>query len=140
MRLIRRLDRGSYRAARVFAAGSMLLALAGCSRNKQLESEMEPRPDPIPVLVKNENFLDVNVFVIAGGVTRRLGLVSGNSSSQFTIAWSIANAAGVTLTAQPIGSNGRASSGSLNVSPGQIIEFKIGSVLRQSVATVRDPF
>ena len=140
MRLIRRLDRGSSRTARVLAASTMLLALAACSRNKQLESELEPRPDPIPVLVKNENFLDVNVYVIAGGVTRRLGLVSGNSTGQFTIAWGVANGAGITLTAQPIGSNGRATSGSLNVSPGQVIEFKVGSVLRQSVATVHDPF
>jgi hypothetical protein len=43
------------------------------------------------------------------------------------------------LLATPIGGRGSAGSGSLNVSPGQMIDFKIGSVLRQSTATVRQP-
>ena len=33
--------------------------------------------------VKNENFLDMNVAVVASGVSRRLGQVTGNSSARF---------------------------------------------------------
>jgi len=49
------------------------------------------------------------------------------------------NGQSISLTATPIGGRGSAGSGALNVSPGQMIDFKIGSVLRQSTATVRQP-
>ena len=114
------------------------LGLAACSRNKGTE-DFYPRYDPIPVHVQNENFLDVNVFVVSSGVSRRLGQVSGNSAGDFKIAWSLVNGQSISLTATPIGGRGSAVSGSLNISPGQMIDFKIGSVLRQSTATVREP-
>jgi len=124
---------------RRFRAAAMLcVALAACSRNKGQE-DFYPRAEPIPVHVQNENFLDMNVFVVSSGVSRRLGLVTGNSAADFKIAWSIINGQSIALTATPIGGRGSAGSGSLSVAPGQMIDFKIGSVLRQSTATVRQP-
>jgi len=113
--------------------------LAACSRNKAQNDDFYPRAEPIPVHVQNENFLDMNVFVVSSGVSRRLGLVTGNSAADFKIQWSIVNGQSISLTATPIGGRGSAGSGALNVSPGQMIDFKIGSVLRQSTATVRQP-
>jgi len=43
------------------------------------------------------------------------------------------------IVATPMGGNGRASSGEVIVSPGQTIEFKIGSILRNSSVSVRSP-
>jgi hypothetical protein len=111
---------------------------SACSRNKGTE-DFYPRADPIPVHVQNENFLDMNVYVVSSGTNRRLGLVTGNSSADFKIAWSFVNGQTISLTAVPIGGRGSAGSGSLSVAPGQEIEFKIGSVLRQSTASVRQP-
>ena len=125
-------------ARRLRGAALFVLVLAACSRNKGTE-DFYPRADPIPVHVQNENFLDMNVFVVTSGVSRRLGQVSGNSSGDFKIAWSLVNGQSISLTAVPIGGRGSAASGSLNVSPGQMIDFKIGSVLRQSTASVREP-
>jgi len=125
-------------AARI-AATLLVAVFAACSHSNQPESDADPRPEPIPVHVKNENFLDMNVAVVSGGASRRLGTVSGNSTGTFTIPWSAANGQGIYLTAIPIGGSGAARSATLNVSPGQVIEFKIGSVLRQSVAIVHDP-
>ena len=124
---------------RLGAALTLIVVLAGCAKNKAQEGELFPRAEPIPVHVRNENFLDMNVAVVANGISRRLGLVSGNSSADFKIAWSVANGQGIVLTATPIGARGSAGSGSLNVAPGQVIEFRIGSVLRQTTATVHDP-
>jgi hypothetical protein len=117
------------------------MALAACSHNKSSDPDAEPdvRPDPIPIHVKNENFLDVNVAVFAGGMSRRLGMVPGNSSADFTVDWSVANGSGLSLTAVPIGGSGGFNTGALNVAPGQMIEFRIGSLLRQSTAVVHDP-
>jgi len=131
------LRRSSAHRFRVVA--SIAVLLAACSRNKAQNEEFYPRADPIPVHVQNENFLDMNVFVVSSGVSRRLGLVTGNSAADFKIQWSFINGQSISLTATPIGGRGSAGSGSLNVSPGQMIDFKIGSVLRQSTATVRQP-
>jgi len=120
-------------------AGVLLVLFAACSHNNQPETEADFRPDPIPVNVTNENFLDMNVAVVAGSSSRRLGTVNGNSSGQFKIPWSLANGQSLVLTATPIGGQGFGRSAPLNISPGQVIEFKVGSVLRQTVATVHDP-
>ena len=123
---------------RLRAAALLVVMLSACARNKGTE-EFYPRADPIPVHVQNENFLDMNVFVVSSGVNRRLGLVTGNSAADFKIAWSVINGQNISLTAVPIGGRGSATSGSLSVGPGQMIDFKIGSVLRQSTATVHEP-
>src|SRR5262245_44672497 len=100
---------------------AMVLTLAACSRANELEGGLEPAPGPIPVNVRNENFLDVNVSVLSGGVTRRLGQVSGNGSADFKINWSVANGTSVALVANAIGSNERWTSPGLSVRPGQMI-------------------
>lgn len=135
------LEYTSRRGIRVFLAALTCVALAACSHNKSPDSDSDPdlRPDPIPIHVKNENFLDVNVAVFAGGVSRRLGMVPGNTSADFSVNWSVANGSGLSLTAVPIGGNGSVNTGLLNVAPGQMIEFRIGSMLRQSTAVVHDP-
>jgi hypothetical protein len=123
-----------------FRAGiAALVIAAGCTHGTQPDVGDDPIPEPIPVHVRNENYLDMNVFVVAGGMPRRLGQVTGNSAADFTIAWSVAYGQPISLTAVPIGGMGSVNSGALSVGPGQVVDFKIGSVLRQSMATVHDP-
>jgi hypothetical protein len=115
-----------------------LLATAACARHAQTGPEIDTRPEPIPVHVKNENFLDMNIAVVVSGVSRRLGNVVGNGSADFTIDGSFALGRTIYLTATPIGGRGQGTSGGLSVGPGQMIDFTVGSTLRQSVATVHD--
>ena len=131
----------SRRGFRALLTALACVALTSCSHNKSSDPDADPdlRPDPIPIHVKNENFLDVNVAVFAGGMSRRLGMVPGNSSADFSVNWSVANGSGLSLTAVPIGGNGAFNTGTLNVAPGQMIDFRIGSMLRQSTAVVHDP-
>jgi hypothetical protein len=130
----------SPRPARAVCHAALLLLLSiGCSHGNQPETDEDPRPEPIPVHVKNENFLDMNVSVVAGGANRRLGTVSGNSAADFKIPWNAANGQGIYFLAVPIGGSGAARSATLNVSPGQVVDFRIASVLRQSVAIAHDP-
>ena len=118
---------------------ALVVVLSACAHGKGQEDDFYPRMEPIPIHVRNENFLDMNVAVVSNGVSRRLGQVSGNSAGDFKVDWAVANGQGIILTATPIGGRGSANSGSLNVAPGQVVEFKIGSVLRQSTAMVHDP-
>jgi len=123
---------------RSLVAGAVFAALSGCSHNK-METGEDLRPEPIPVHVRNENFLDMNVYVVVSGVARRLGLVTGNSAGDFKISWSVANGQSIVLRAVPIGGNGSVTSQALSVGEGQEIEFKIASTMRQSTAIVREP-
>jgi hypothetical protein len=123
---------------RFYVVGAMVAALVGCSRN-QVDTGEDYRPDPIPVHVRNENFLDMNVYVIVSGVARRLGMVTGNSAGDFKIGWSVVNGQSIILRAVPIGGNGSVTSQALSVGEGQEIDFKIASALRQSTAIVREP-
>jgi hypothetical protein len=80
----------------------------------------------------------MNIFVVVSGVSRRLGNVVGNGSADFTIDGQLALGRTLYLTATPIGGRGQGTSGGLSVGPGQMIDFVVGSTLRQSVATVHD--
>jgi len=118
-----------------------LVALSACARNKsdEQEADIEPSREPIQVHVRNENFLDMTIAVIASGVSRRLGQVSGNGVGDFTINPNITNGQSINVTATPIGGNGRYTSPGLSVSSGQMIEVRIASTLRQSNVVVREP-
>ena len=119
---------------------ALVVAVAACSRNNpETGADFDPRPEPISVFVKNENFLDVNVSIVTGGVSRRLGQVSGNGSSDFKLNASFANGQSVSVIAVPIGQSTRYTSPGLQVRPGQRIEVRIAASLRQSSTVVRDP-
>jgi len=118
-----------------------LLALAAaCSRHPETEDDQsQAKPDPIHVHVRNENFLDVNVFMIVNGVSRRLGTVTGNGAGDFTVDWGITIGQSIALQAVPIGGRGSANSGQLSIGLGQMIDFTVAPVLRQSTVSVHEP-
>lgn len=131
--------RSAFHPIRARVALVFVLATAACARHPQTGPDVDTRPEPIAVHVKNENFLDMNIYVVVGGVSRRLGNVVGNASADFTIDGNLGLGQTIYITAIPIGGRGQASSGGLSVSPGQMIDFTVASTLRQSVATVHDP-
>jgi len=93
-------------------------------------------PDAVGLVVRNDNFYDVDVYAIADLLATRIGQVNGNSTQRFELSPSIAAAGDLRIVATPIGGNGSASSGPLFVSRGQTIFFTVASQLRQSSATV----
>lgn len=93
--------------------------------------------DAVGLVVKNDNFSDVDVYAVADFLATRIGTVGGNSTQRFELSPSMTGGADLRIVATPIGGNGRASSGTVIVSRGQTIYFNVASVLRQSTATVR---
>jgi hypothetical protein len=135
-----RLATRAWRRTRLFATVVGAAVSIGCSHNNPSPDDDIPTiTPPIIVHVKNENFADVNVAVVISGVSRRLGTVSGNTAGDFAISYNTLNGQPVILTAIQIGGVGSSTTPGLSVSPGQVIEFKVGSVFRQSTATVHDP-
>jgi len=118
---------------------SLIGATACRHKGPQTEEDIDFRPEPVPIHVINENYLDMNVYYVANSVTRRLGMVTGNGKGDFMVPWSSVASSSVVMVGVPIGGSGRAVSGGLNVGVGQAISFRIASVLRQSVAIVQEP-
>jgi hypothetical protein len=91
----------------------------------------------VGLVVQNQNFYDMDLYIVSEGLSTRIGDVSGNSTARFTLDPSFFPTSELRVIGTPVGGNGRASSGPLTVAPGQTITFTIGAVLRQSSAIVR---
>ena len=119
----------------LFAIGATLGSATACSHSYQAGGEVAPA-NMIGLTVKNENFLDMDVYAVSDGLATRVGTVSGNSSRNFVLDASVATQ-DLRIVATPIGGNGRASSGTITVSPGQTVDFRIGSFLSNSSVVIR---
>jgi len=120
------------------AVASLLFALAvvGCHHGGFTNAPAGTQGS-VSLTVQNQNFYDMDLYVVSEGLATRIGDVTGNSTGHFVLDPSFFPSSEIRIIATPIGGNGRASSGPLNVGPGQSINFTIASLLRQSSATVR---
>ena len=109
--------------------------LSACGRTNEAGGEVVPA-SAIGLDVRNQNFLDVDVFSIVDGLSTRLGTVTGNGSRHFLLDPSLGSR-DFHLIAVPIGGSGRASSGNVAVGPGQTIVFTVGAVLQNSNVVIR---
>jgi hypothetical protein len=119
----------------LFALGATLSTASACSHSYQAAGEVAPA-NAILLHVRNDNFLDMDVYSVTEGMATRLGTVTGNSSSNFLLDPSVATQ-DLRIIATPIGGSGRASTGTVLVSAGQTIDFTIGSVLSNSSVFIR---
>jgi len=119
----------------LIAAMATLPVASACSHTQEAGGEVAPAT-AVGLHVKNENFLDMDVYAVSDGLATRLGTVTGNGSRNFVLDATLA-VQDFRIVATPIGGNGRASTGSVSVSPGQTIDFTIGSTLRNSRVFIR---
>jgi hypothetical protein len=87
--------------------------------------------------VENNNWATMNVYALRGSSRVRLGTVTSMSRAVFRIPASLLNAAGdVRLMADPIGSSNTHVTPSIQVNPGERIEFTIQNHLATSSVSV----
>jgi hypothetical protein len=120
----------------ILTAVVLSLAAGGCHRGA-FANAPEGTQGSVGLVVQNQNFYDMDVYVVSEGVATRVGDVTGNSTARFRLDPSFFPSNELRVVATPVGGNGRAFSGPLNVSPGQSIVFTIAPVLRQSSAVIR---
>ncbi len=78
------------------------------------------------IRVRNQSFLDHNIYVLNGGARSRLGTVAGNSSAVLRIPQSFVQpGAQLRFLADPIGSNRTPVSDQIVVSPGDEVQLTI---------------
>jgi hypothetical protein len=126
--------------ARDFVVGLSLalvtgIAASACARTNEAAGTVVPA-NVVGLRVQNNNFLDVDVYAVSQGVPTRIGTVTGNSTRDFVVDGSLVTQ-DFRVIATPIGARGQASTGAIIVSPGQTIEFTVGSTLRNSTVSIR---
>lgn len=110
-------------------AGTMLVALvigsgiASCARAPAPEVD----PDaPTTVLVDNQAFLDMTIYVLESSRRVRLGTATGHSRTRFTIPqYLVRSLTELRFQADPIGGSRTPFSESIQVSPGDEVELRI---------------
>ncbi|HEY3222089.1 MAG TPA: hypothetical protein VGJ80_15260 [Gemmatimonadales bacterium] len=107
--------------------GRALLAVAVLSAGCHHAVNSGP-PEPQPqttVKVQNQNFLDMNVYVLQGGQRIRLGTVTGLSSQVFTIPAYIVRGSPLQFEVHPIGGRTNPRTETISVQPGDHVELTI---------------
>lgn len=100
-----------------------LAALAGC--NRPVETDIDPNA-PTFLVVENQAFPDMTIYVLEGGRRVRLGTVTGNSTNRFTLPkYLIRTLTSLRFQADPIGSNRAPVSDEITVSPGDQVTLRI---------------
>ena len=125
---------------------SLLVLSAACGASRSTVADTapstgatatEPASNAIAVQVDNQNFSDMNIYIVNGGQRWLVGQVGGLSKSTLRITPGLATSGGrVRLVAYGIGGAGRIATPTLLVAPGQSIFWTIGSNPSTSTATV----
>ena len=136
--------------ARAFAVAwwaVLPLATARCARHKPaspppapaLASDTAPQNrEPVILRVTNSNWSDVRIYLVRGAMWVRLGIVTTNSTIEFTIpADLLSGATSVTLVADPVAATGRWATALPVISPGDEFELVVETYLQYSHLVVR---
>jgi hypothetical protein len=116
-----RLARGALLS--LVVAGGVLPA-AGCARRGAKSAQQDSAPTT--VRVRNQGFLDVNVYVVRGGQRVRLGTVTGNSTQVLRIPeFLLSGATPLRFLADPIGTQRQPVSDEIVVTPGDEVTLFI---------------
>ena len=124
-----------YRRASFLLAS--LLLVASCGRRTGT-GDVTPHSAPANVFVTNHYAEAMEVTALSAGINHRLGLVSPEVERHFVLPSALLAAGGqIEFIATPAGNGPVARSGSVQVAPGDIVDFVISAQIFNSQAIVR---
>ncbi len=110
--------------------GGLVVALlvvggvSGCGRNR-VETAIDP-DTPTVLIVENQAFPDMTIYVIEGVRRIRLGMATGHARTKFTLPkYLVRSITPVRFQADPIGSNRAPISDEITVTPGDEVVLRI---------------
>jgi hypothetical protein len=112
---------------------------AGCARAGQ-QSRRAPREvdsSAVLLVVRNDSFTDVDVWVMGYGGRARLGVVAADLTRNFVLDDWVAREPELRIVVAPFGRAGAPVTQSLVVRAGQTIDFTVGMQLWNSTVVVR---
>jgi len=118
------------------------LATAECARHRPVATtpaaDSTPAHDPVTLRVTNSNWSDVRIYLTRGATWVRLGLVTTNSTVEFTVPVEFVTSSGsVTLVADPVAGRRPWTTTLPAVMPGDEFELVVESFLQYSHLVVR---
>lgn len=115
------------RNARKAFAAIAIVAMAACAAPSQLHSDVSPTA-PIALVVRNDNYLDYDVYANSEGFSHRLGTVYGESKATFSVnpSYAIPN---LRIVARPIGGSRSASAMPIIAEPGDTVSMTVPALL-----------
>ena len=91
------------------------------------------RDTPVPIEVENHNWSDMVIFLDRGNLSQRLGTVTSQTTTVFTVSYfQLGTTGGARLRADPIGALRNFSSETINLQPGQTIKWTIENDIDRS--------
>ncbi len=106
----------------------LMLLVAACSSGSQADGDSpSPTTGPATLEVENRAFSDMTMYVLDGVQRRRLGVVTGNSTTHFTIPDYLirGGSAPLRFLADPIGGQRLPVTESIVVVPGDTVQITI---------------
>ncbi len=121
------------------------ILLTGACATGRAAAAPEDQPDalaapdaPAMVHINNQNWQDIDVFLVRPGMKLRLGLVSSMGTLAFKLSENVLQgSAGVRLLISPIGGGGDYVTPEIPLSQGQTLELQVENNLRLSSFDVR---
>jgi len=106
------------------ALALVAVTAASCSRNRAV-TQTDPNA-PTYLVVDNQAFPDMTIYVIEGSRRIRLGMANGHSQSRFQIPnYLVRGLVTLRFQADPIGSNVAPVSDTITVEPGDEVTLRI---------------
>lgn len=103
----------------------LALALGGCT-NRQQRGPLPPGASRTTIRVENQNFLDMNVYVLRGSQRVRLGMVNGVTTRVFTIPENLVfGSTSLRFQADPVGGRRTSVSHEITVRAGDQVTITI---------------
>jgi hypothetical protein len=123
---------------RGFAAAGLVLAAVACTHAATPREAATPTRSgsEVRVEVTNHYSLSAEIYAVAAGVKQRLGTVNPGVTRTFVVPPGMLGAGPVSIVAEITNENPVAS-GSLQLVPGDVVEFEIAMHLIGSTARVR---
>lgn len=117
-----------------------LLLLPACARQAEHDPDAPPpdiRNAEVTIIVNNQHWLDINIYLIRGTLGDRIGTATANSSKIFSLPWTrVGGSSEIRLRGDPIGQPGALYTEHISVRPGSVVEWTVGTGMRQSNVAV----
>lgn len=112
--------------------------LGACAPMAEQTASDTPINSKTQLVVDNQNWLDMNVYVVREGIGQRLGTVTSMTKATFRVPDAyVIGVSDLQVAARPIGSNEQFVSTNINVFPGSQINLQLQHVLSMSYYSVR---
>ena len=121
------------------AAVAVIVLATGCAGQGTAGGSGSPRqrPEAATVVVSNNNWMDMSIYLVRAGTSIRLGAVTSMETRRFRLPLLAAGASDNALRAEPIGSRTTHTSEPLVIGPGDELEWRLEANLAHSSIHVR---